>query len=37
MGYVLFTANGTFNPSDYGLVVGDVLNVVCVGGGQVAV
>lgn len=33
MGYILFTQNGTFNPSDHGLVVGDVINVVCVGGG----
>lgn len=33
MGYVLFTQSGTFNPSDYGLNVGDVLQVTCVGGG----
>lgn len=34
MGYVLYTASGTFNPSDYGLSVGDPIQVVCVGGGR---
>ena len=33
MGFALFTKSGTFNPSDYGLVPGDVLSVVVVGGG----
>lgn len=33
MGFALFTASGTFKPSDYGLVPGDVLSVVVVGGG----
>lgn len=33
MGFVLFTASGTFKPSDYGLLVGDAIQVVCVGGG----
>lgn len=33
MGYVLFTANGTFNPSSYGLVTGDTIQLLVVGGG----
>lgn len=33
MGFVLFESSGTFNPSAYGLVPGDLLQVVCVGGG----
>lgn len=33
MGFSLFETSGTFNPSDYGLKAGDVINVVCVGGG----
>lgn len=33
MGFALFTTSGTFKPSDYGLVPGDVLSVVVVGGG----
>lgn len=37
MGYALFTQSGTFNPSNYGLIVGDLLQVVCVGGGQAVV
>lgn len=33
MGYVLYTASGTFNPASYGLTAGDTVQVVCVGGG----
>lgn len=33
-GYCIFTESETFNPADYGLTVGTLLNVVCVGGGQ---
>lgn len=33
MGYVLYTASGTFNPASYGLSPGDALNLVVVGGG----
>lgn len=33
-GYCIFTESGKFNPADYGLAVGTLLNVVCVGGGQ---
>lgn len=33
MGYVLYTASGTFNPTAYGLSPGDALNLVLVGGG----
>lgn len=33
-GYAIFTESGTFNPADYNLTVGTLLNVVCVGGGQ---
>lgn len=33
MGYILYTASGTFNPADYGLSVGDVITVVAIGGG----
>lgn len=33
MGYILFTQSGTFNPADHGLIIGDTINVVCVGGG----
>lgn len=33
-GYCIFTESGTFNPANYGLAVGTLLNVVCVGGGQ---
>ena len=33
MGMVLFNKSGTFNPSDYGLSVGDQIQIVCVGGG----
>lgn len=33
MGFVLFKQSGTFNPLDYGLNVGDILNVIAVGGG----
>lgn len=34
MAMVIFEESGTFNPADYGLQIGDVLNIVCVGGGQ---
>lgn len=33
MAMIIFEQSGTFNPADYGLEVGDVLNIVCVGGG----
>lgn len=33
MGYVLFESSGTFNPSTYGLVPGDTVQVIAVGGG----
>jgi len=33
MGFILFNASGTFSPLDYGLNVGDIINIVCVGGG----
>lgn len=33
MGYVIFEQSGTFKPSDFGLVTGDTLQIVCVGGG----
>ena len=33
MGFALFDQSGTFNPLDYDLSVGDVLEVMCVGGG----
>ena len=33
MGFALFESSGTFNPASYGLVVGDTLQVVAVGGG----
>lgn len=33
MGMVIFEESGTFNPADWGLQVGDMLNIVCVGGG----
>lgn len=33
MGFALFDQSGTFNPLDYGLSVGDRLEVMCVGGG----
>lgn len=35
MGYILYTANGTFNPSSYGLVVGDVIQALLIGGGGI--
>lgn len=31
---ILFETSGIFDPADYGLAVGDVLNVICVQGGQ---
>lgn len=34
MGFALFESSGTFNPASYGLVIGDVLQVVAVGGGR---
>lgn len=34
MGFALFESSGTFNPASYGLVVGDTLQVVAVGGGK---
>ena len=33
MGFQLFTTSGTFNPASWGLKAGDVLQIVCVGGG----
>lgn len=33
MGYILYTASGTFKPADYGLNVGDIITVVAIGGG----
>ena len=33
MGMVIFEESGTFNPADWGLQVGDMLQVICVGGG----
>ncbi|MCT4543480.1 MAG: hypothetical protein N4A63_08060, partial [Vallitalea sp.] len=34
MGMQMYVKSGTFNPNDYDLKVGDVLNIICVGGGQ---
>ena len=34
MGFVIFENSGTFNPSSYGLSVGDSINIICVGGGE---
>ena len=34
MGFALFESSGTFNPANYGLVVGDTIQVVAVGGGK---
>lgn len=33
MGFLLMTKTGSFNPANYGLTVGDLLNVIVVGGG----
>ena len=33
MGMKMFTSSGIFNPTNYGLSAGDILNVICVGGG----
>lgn len=33
MGFTIFTQSGTFNPADYGLKIGDMIQIVCVGGG----
>lgn len=33
MGFVIITESGTFEPSYYGLKIGDILNIICVGGG----
>lgn len=33
MGYVLFTASGTFKPADYGLAPGDTIQIAAIGGG----
>lgn len=33
MGFTIFTQSGTFNPADYGLKAGDIIHIVCVGGG----
>lgn len=33
MGMILFTQSGTFKPSDHGLSVGDVIQVLAIGGG----
>lgn len=34
MGMILFTQSGTFKPSDHGLSVGDAIQVLAIGGGQ---
>ena len=34
MGMKIYEASGTFSPADYGLQAGDVLDVICVGGGS---
>lgn len=34
MGFALFESSGTFNPANYGLVIGDMIQVVAVGGGK---
>lgn len=34
MGFALFESSGTFNPASYGLIVGDTIQVVAVGGGH---
>ena len=34
MGMRIFETSGNFNPADYGLLAGDVVDVICVGGGQ---
>ena len=33
MGMEIFTSNGTFNPANWGLKAGDMLQIVCVGAG----
>lgn len=33
MGYVLFTSSGTFKPADYGLALGDTIQIAAIGGG----
>lgn len=33
MGLAIFEASGTFSPADYGLIAGNVIDVICVGGG----
>lgn len=33
MGFTIFESSGTFNPASYGLKAGDLLQIVCVGGG----
>lgn len=33
MGFQLFESSGTFNPSDWGLKAGDIISIICVGGG----
>lgn len=34
MGMKIFEQSGSFSPADYGLVAGDVLDIICVGGGE---
>lgn len=34
MGMAIFETSGSFNPSNYGLIAGDVLDVICIGGGS---
>ena len=34
MGMQIFESSGTFDPKTHGLKVGDVLQIVCVGGGD---
>ena len=33
MGFQLFETSGTFNPATWGLKAGDIISIVCVGGG----
>ena len=34
MGMAIFEKSGTFNPNTYGLEIGDIIQIVCVGGGN---
>lgn len=33
MDFTIFTSSGTFTPSNYGLKAGDIIEIICVGGG----